>query len=204
MPRGTTPTRRHRRELHRWDGFPFLVLLAYMVVVTVVVEAIPEDIRPIGMGIFVLGGITILVWLWRWTARPGAAPRPLTTPEGAEFIDTEDIPVHRRTAVDESYLYRGSIAAARAWVGDDTRAILVPGVTRGLRRELRVAVQIEGNGRLYTVGYLARDIDGDWQDVLPEAPRFIRVPAHIHLTTRGTLAVDVDLSGVPDALGIAH
>jgi hypothetical protein len=89
--------------------------------------------------------------------------------------------------------HRVSIEAAMATGGPDFTAVLVPGATIWMRRDLRVAVDLLVRGRLHRAGYLPPEIDQHVAEVLaPLAAerRYVTVPASIRTTKKG-LAVTV-------------
>ncbi|RLP74698.1 hypothetical protein D9V32_11705 [Mycetocola tolaasinivorans] len=207
----TPSTPRPRRALTQWVGFPVLVLLVYFVAGSILLPLIDGVAHIVAVAVLVAIGLYLLVWLWRWGSGPKAARTSLTS--------LADVTLHRlgrtadtagevtvltsRTPVPESRFFRSPLTTVRAWRGDFPDAILVPGITSGASRALRVGVQMEGGGKLYLVGFIAPEQDRELLATLePLAARgeYVSVPAQILQSTIGTgLTIDLDLAVIPAA-----
>lgn len=197
---------RRRRSLLTWDGFPYLALLVFFLVGSTIQALVVGPAHTVVMIILILCALAFLWWIWRLGSRPDRVQRVLSSVAGLNFIDAVPSGAKRRTGVSETRLFQSKITVGRAWSGDETFAVLVPGVTRGLRFDLRVIAEIQGKDTLYPVGYLARDIDQEWLEILsPLAERgiYLRVPATIIESKYGPLSIDLDLGGAREAAATA-
>lgn len=189
---------RSRRSLIRWNYFPLLVALVVVVIGTVTINALSGTTRIVADIVFVLIAVLLLVWIFRGRSPWSPAQAPLTGLEGVTLVEAPSARTSARTGVVDTRKYQSKIGVARAWTGDDTHAVLVPGITPGFGFDERVAVQILAKDTFYTVGLLARDIDQDWiarLRPLAAEGRFLQVPATIMQSKYGPLSVDIDLSG---------
>ncbi|MCS4275033.1 hypothetical protein M2390_000191 [Mycetocola sp. BIGb0189] len=210
----TTPTTpRPRRALTQWVGYPVLVLLVYFVAGSVLLPLVDGVAHIVAVAVLVAIGLYLLVWLWRWGSGPKAARKPLTSLRdvtlralGRDADTVGDVTVlASRTPVPESRFFRSPLTTVQAWRGDFPAAILVPGITSGVSRNLRVGVQMEGGGKVYLVGFIAPEQDRELLERLePLAARgeYVSVPAQILKSTLGhNLTIDLDLSVIPAELG---
>lgn len=195
--------KRKRRSLIRWNHFPLLVALIVVVIGTVTINALSGTTRIVADIVFVVIAVLMLVWIFRGRSPWRPAQAPLTGLDGVNLVDAPPARTKTRTGVVDTRKYQSKIGVARAWSGDETFAVLVPGITPGFGFDERVGVQILAKDTFYLVGLLARDIDQDWMDRLaPLAAqgRYLRVPATIMESKYGPLSVDLDLSGARDVL----
>lgn len=189
----------------RWEPLPFLVLVVLLVLTGVVR---PES----GPAFVALVAAIVLAGLWlaavllreRRTRDPDTMG-DLTTLDGLDLLDAPSARGDLRTVVPviDVQRHQAAIDLARLHGGPEQHAVLVPRARRWLSPRFRIGVQLVGDGRPRHAGFVAESAEATWRDRLDElgaARRFVRVPARIEGASR-PFRVDLDLSGLPAALG---
>lgn len=148
------PPRLPRKPLWRWE--PFLLV---MIVVSVTIGYIAAKldlpvVTPLVL-IAAVGGIVVCAWrlvgIVLAERRGPTVGGRLQTLDGFTLVRTDE---GSRLALDESSRRQSSIDIAIAAEGSTPRAVLFPGATRWLGREIRTEVYLVSGTRLLPAGFL--------------------------------------------------
>lgn len=189
------------KPLLSWEPFPFLVVLALLLVTGV--------IRPDAPGWLLWPFVTILILAVVWLGvrfvrerRPANPDRwgDLTTLDGLTVLDAAGTERKVRTVapVDDTHRHQPAIELARTHGGAEQPVVLVPRASRWLSLRYRVGVQLVGGDRPRHAGFLRRDAEARWAGTLDELRargEYLRVPGFITGAAR-PFGVEIDLSGL--------
>ncbi len=192
------------KPLTRWEPMPFLVVLVLLLLTGVV--------RPDGSPVLVWALVVLLVaalaWLVFSLVRSTRRANPdawgdLSSLDGIELVEAPRREREVRTVVpvDDVHRHQPAIELARLHGGTEQSAVLVPRASRWLSRRYRIGVQLVGGGRPRHAGFLRRDAENRWVELLDglrDRGAFARVPAIVTGSER-PYGVELDLSGL-DAL----
>ncbi len=191
------------KPLTRWEPMPFLTVLALLLLTGVV----RPDGAPVLLWILVASLIASLAWLVvslvRSTRRAGPDQwGDLSSLDGIRLVDApaREREVRAVVPVDDVQRHQPAIELARLHGGPVQQAVLVPRASRWLSRRYRIGVQLTGGDRPRHAGFLRRDAEERWVellDALGERGSYVRVPATVTGADR-PYGVELDLSGLGD------
>ncbi|PPF87718.1 hypothetical protein C5B96_03815 [Subtercola sp. Z020] len=151
--------KRRRLPLWRWDPFLAALVLGLSLVAALFQRLDLPVITPIVMTLLLAVALAAALAL----VLPLFVPRLRRDGEGSLALSPSTVlvpvPATEVFPVVDGHRHQTSIEAAEARGGSRLTAVLVPGATSWLGRDLRVAVDAHVGGRLYRVGYLPREID---------------------------------------------
>jgi len=201
-------TRRRRKPVLRWEPTPYIATLLFIVAGSIALSLTRGLVQTIVFVVCCAAAVALIVVLA--VRRPQRTANPdsdgaLSTLTGLDLI--EAAPTGRATRVADTYRYQSALSSIGLLGGGAIRAVLVPGATRWLGRELRIGVEIaDGDGRAARAGFLPREHDERWFDLLMplrEHDVYVVVPATLVGRER-PFTLDVDLGGVEAAVAAAH
>lgn len=189
------------KPLTRWEPMPFLVVLVLLLLTGVV--------RPDGSPVLVWALVVLLVaalaWLVFSLVRSTRRANPdawgdLSSLDGIELVEAPRREREVRTVVpvDDVHRHQPAIELARLHGGTEQSAVLVPRASRWLSRRYRIGVQLVGGDRPRHAGFLRRDAEDRWVELLErlrDRGTFVRVPAIVTGAER-PYRVELDLSGL--------
>jgi hypothetical protein len=189
------------KPLIRWEPMPFLVVLVLLLLTGLV--------RPDGPPVLVWGLVAALVasiaWLVVSLVRSTRRANPdqwgdLSSLDGIELVDAprRQREVRAVVPVDDTQRHQPAIELARLHGGAEQHAVLVPRASRWLSRRYRIGVQLVGGDRPRHAGFLRRDAEERWIELLEhlrDRGAFARVPAIVTGAER-PYKVELDLSGL--------
>ncbi len=189
------------KPLTRWEPMPFLVVLLLLLLTGVV----RPDGAPVLVWALAAALVASLAWLVVSLVRSTRRSNPdqwgdLSSLDG---IDVVDAPRRQREVravvpVDDTHRHQPAIELARLHGGAEQHAVLVPRASRWLSRRYRIGVQLVGGDRPRHAGFLRRDAEDRWVELLErlrDRGTFVRVPAIVTGTERPH-RVELDLSGL--------
>jgi len=190
------------KPLTRWEPMPFLVVFVLLLLTGVV----RPDGAPILLWVLVALLLASLAWLVVSLVRSTRRSNPdqwgdLSSLDGILLIDAPRREREVRTVVpvDDTQRHQPAIELARLHGGTEQHAVLVPRASRWLSRRYRIGVQLVGGDRPRHAGFLRRDAEERWVELLDglrERGDYVRVPAIVTGATR-PYGVELDLSGLP-------
>jgi hypothetical protein len=189
------------KPLTRWEPMPFLVVLVLLLLTGLV--------RPDGPPVLVWGLVAALVaslaWLVVSLVRSTRRANPdqwgdLSSLDGIELVDApqRQREVRAVVPVEDTHRHQPAIELARLHGGAEQHAVLVPRASRWLSRRYRIGVQLVGGDRPRHAGFLRRDAEERWIELLEQLRdrgAFARVPAIVTGAER-PYGVELDLSGL--------
>lgn len=189
------------KPLTRWEPMPFLVVLVLLLLTGLV--------RPDGPPVLVWGLVVALVaslaWLVVSLVRSTRRANPdqwgdLSSLDGIELVDApqRQREVRAVVPVEDTHRHQPAIELARLHGGAEQHAVLVPRASRWLSRRYRIGVQLVGGDRPRHAGFLRRDAEERWIELLEQLRdrgAFARVPAIVTGAER-PYGVELDLSGL--------
>jgi len=190
------------KPLTRWEPMPFLVVFVLLLLTGVV----RPDGAPILLWVLVALLLASLAWLVVSLVRSTRRSNPdqwgdLSSLDGIRLIDAPRREREVRTVVpvDDTQRHQPAIELARLHGGTEQHAVLVPRASRWLSRRYRIGVQLVGGDRPRHAGFLRRDAEERWVELLDglrERGDYVRVPAIVTGAAR-PYGVELDLSGLP-------
>jgi hypothetical protein len=190
------------KPLARWEPMPFLVVFVLLLLTGVV----RPDGAPILLWVLVALLLASLAWLVVSLVRSTRRSNPdqwgdLSSLDGILLIDAPRREREVRTVVpvDDTQRHQPAIELARLHGGTEQHAVLVPRASRWLSRRYRIGVQLVGGDRPRHAGFLRRDAEERWVELLDglrERGDYVRVPAIVTGAAR-PYGVELDLSGLP-------
>lgn len=190
------------KPLTRWEPMPFLVVFVLLLLTGVV----RPDGAPILLWVLVALLLASLAWLVVSLVRSTRRSNPdqwgdLSSLDGILLIDAPRREREVRTVVpvDDTQRHQPAIELARLHGGTEQHAVLVPRASRWLSRRYRIGVQLVGGDRPRHAGFLRRDAEERWVELLDglrERGDYVRVPAIVTGAAR-PYGVELDLSGLP-------
>jgi hypothetical protein len=185
----------------RWEPMPFLVVLVLLLLTGVV----RPDGSPVLVWALAVLLVASLVWLVFSLARSTRRSNPdpwgdLSSLDDIELVDAPRREREVRTVVpvDDTHRHQPAIELARLHGGTEQPAVLVPRASRWLSRRYRIGVQLVGGDRPRHAGFLRRDAEDRWVELLDglrDRGAFARVPAIVTGSGR-PYGVELDLSGL--------
>ncbi|KQO99630.1 hypothetical protein [Leifsonia sp. Leaf264] len=198
---------RNKSLLH-WEPFAYILL----VVLVVLAGSLDPQGAPVAFWIAAVfaGAATVyfLVAFVSYGRRSRQNPDPagnLRTLDDITLVPAEhvDSATNPTVTVADANRHQSAIDIVRTRGGERVRAVLVPRSSRWLSRRYRIGVQLVGGGEIRHAGFLPDAADDHWRDslgALRADDRYVDVPAVIRGSAQ-PFRVDLDLSGVPAALG---
>ena len=190
------------KPLTRWEPMPFLVVFVLLLLTGVV----RPDGAPILLWVLVALLLASLAWLVVSLVRSTRRSNPdqwgdLSSLDGILLIDAPRREREVRTVVpvEDTQRHQPAIELARLHGGTEQHAVLVPRASRWLSRRYRIGVQLVGGDRPRHAGFLRRDAEERWVELLDglrERGDYVRVPAIVTGAAR-PYGVELDLSGLP-------
>lgn len=189
------------KPLLSWEPFPFIVVIALLLLTGVVRPDAPAWLLWPFLVIIVAALVYLVVRFVR-DRRPTNPDRwgDLATLDGLDLVDAPGVARSIRTAtpVDDSRRHQPAIDIARTHGGPEQLAVLVPRASRWLSPRYRVGVQLVGGDRPRHAGFLRADAEARWGallDGLRGRGAYVRVPAIVTGAAR-PFGVELDLSGL--------
>ncbi|RFA09516.1 hypothetical protein B7R54_09995 [Subtercola boreus] len=151
--------KRRKLPLWRWDPFLAALVLVLSLVAALFQRLDIPVVSPIALTVLLVAAVAAAVLLVlpvfvRSLRRDGEGSLALT-----DEVRLVPLPVTETFPVVDGQRHRASVEATLARTGEHITAVLVPGSTAWLGRDLRVAVDALAGGKLYRVGYLPKEID---------------------------------------------
>lgn len=196
--------RRRRKPLLRWEPTPYIATFLFLCAGSIALSLTSGVWQTIVFVLCCAGALAVLVTLV--VRRPRTLPNPngdgaLHTLDGLDLVEAQA--GGKATRVRDTHRYQAALASIGQYGDSNARAVLVPGATRWLGRELRVGIEIaDSNGRAARVGFLSREHDERWLDLLAplrDRGMYVVVPARIVGRER-PFTLDIDLGGVDEAV----
>lgn len=189
------------KPLIRWEPMPFLVVLVLLLLTGLV----RPDSAPVliwGLAVALLASLAWLVVSLVRSTRP-SNPDQWGDLSGLDGIDVVEAPRRQREVravvpVEDTHRHQAAIELARLHGGAEQSAVLVPRASRWLSRRYRIGVQLVGGDRPRHAGFLRRDAEDRWVELLErlrDRGTFVRVPAIVTGAER-PYRVELDLSGL--------
>lgn len=189
------------KPITSWEPVPFLVVLVLLLFTGVV----RPDSSPVLFWAFVALLTAALAWLVVSLVRSTRRANPdqwgdLSSLDGLELVDAarREREVRAVVPVEDTHRHQPAIELARLHGGAEQYAVLVPRASRWLSRRYRIGVQLVGGDRPRHAGFLRRDAEDRWVELLDrlrDRGEFARVPAIVTGAER-PYGVELDLSGL--------
>ncbi|MDF2442096.1 MAG: hypothetical protein JWR01_299 [Subtercola sp.] len=151
--------KRRKLPLWRWDPFLAALVLTLSIVAALFQRLDLPVVSPIALTVLLFAAVAAAVLLVlpvfvRSLRRDGEGSLVLT-----DRLTLVPLPGTETFPVVDGHRHRASVEATVARVGTEVTAVLVPGATAWLGRDIRVAVDALAGGKPYRVGYLPKEID---------------------------------------------
>ncbi|RFA11860.1 hypothetical protein B7R21_10925 [Subtercola boreus] len=151
--------KRRRLPLWRWDPFLAALVLVLSLVAALFQRLDLPVVSPLALTVLLLAAVAAAVLLVlplfvRSLRRDGEGSLVLT-----DQLRLVPLPGTQTFPVIDGHRHRASVEATVARAGTEVIAVLVPGATAWLGRDIRVAVDAVASGKVYRVGYLPKEID---------------------------------------------
>ncbi|RFA20610.1 hypothetical protein [Subtercola boreus] len=151
--------KRKKLPLWRWDPFLAGLVLGLSVVAALFQRLDIDVVSPIVLTVLLIAAIAAALAL----VLPLFVPALRRDGEGTltlnDRITLVPLPTTETFPVVDGHRHQTSVDAALARGGSEVTAVLVPGATAWMGRDLRVAVDAVVGTHVYRLGYLPREID---------------------------------------------
>ncbi|RFA14418.1 hypothetical protein B7R22_09265 [Subtercola boreus] len=151
--------KRRRLPLWRWDPFLAALVLTLSLVAALFQRLDLPVVSPLALTVLLLAAVAAAVLLVlpvfvRSLRRDGEGSFVLT-----DQLRLVPLPATQTFPVVDGHRHKASVEATVARAGTEVTAVLVPGATAWLGRDIRVSVDALAGGKVYRVGYLPKEID---------------------------------------------